>query len=58
MFQHAISNTDYQHPKCECHECTQIRWRLSLQGQITTAMQSSQQHNQDLEKLAEVQKNG
>lgn len=21
-------------PRCECHECTQIRWKLSMQGQL------------------------
>ncbi len=27
--------------RCECHVCTQIRWRLSLQGQIEMAMEAS-----------------
>jgi len=22
-------------PQCECHECTQIRWRMSLGGQLS-----------------------
>jgi hypothetical protein len=21
------------YPKCECHDCTQARWRMSIQGQ-------------------------
>lgn len=24
--------------KCECHECTQVRWKSSLQGQVHAAM--------------------
>jgi len=24
-------------PRCECHECTQIRWKLSMQGQLQGA---------------------
>jgi hypothetical protein len=28
---------DY-HPRCDCHECTQARYRLSFQGQIDQAM--------------------
>jgi hypothetical protein len=28
MFQQASLNQNYEHPKCECHECTQARWRM------------------------------
>jgi hypothetical protein len=27
-----------QHETCNCHECTQARWKMSLQGQIEMAM--------------------
>ena len=59
----AISNQDFQRPKCECHECTQIRWKMSFQGQLLQGQQaipSGQlgQHNQDLESLGKAQKNG
>lgn len=23
-----------QHPRCECHDCTQARWKQSLEGQL------------------------
>jgi hypothetical protein len=26
------------HPRCECHDCTQIRWKTSMQGQLQGAM--------------------
>ena len=29
--------------RCECHECTQARWRMSIQGQLSGAgLQRSQ----------------
>ena len=28
MLQQAALNQNYEHPKCECHECTQARWRM------------------------------
>jgi hypothetical protein len=30
-------------PRCECHECTRIRWKMSLQGQMESASSQSQQ---------------
>jgi hypothetical protein len=27
-----------QQQRCECHDCTQARWRMSLQGQIEAAI--------------------
>lgn len=30
MLQHGLSNLEYQHPRCECHECVQARWRMSV----------------------------
>jgi hypothetical protein len=24
--------------RCECHDCTQVRWKQSIQGQIESAM--------------------
>lgn len=24
--------------QCECHECTQARWRMSIQGQIAQSL--------------------
>lgn len=32
-----------QHERCECHDCTQARWRMSMQGQIASAMEPSLQ---------------
>ena len=29
-------------PRCECHECTQARYKTSLQGQMAIAMQNRQ----------------
>jgi hypothetical protein len=26
-----------QYERCECHECTQARWKMSLQGQWASA---------------------
>ena len=28
--------------RCECHECTQARYKTSLQGQMAIAMQNRQ----------------
>lgn len=30
----------HQSERCECHACTQARWKMSMQGQIETAMQA------------------
>lgn len=30
----------YQHPACNCHECTQARWKMSLQCQMEGALRS------------------
>lgn len=32
----------YQHERCECHECTQARWKLSFQYQIESALHPQQ----------------
>ena len=29
-------------PKCECHECTQIRWKMSFAGQVQVAQSTTQ----------------
>jgi hypothetical protein len=33
-------------PRCECHECTQARWKTSLQGQIQGSLGKQLQQNQ------------
>lgn len=27
-------NQQINPPRCECHECTQARWKMSFQGQL------------------------
>jgi len=34
----SISSLSQQPQKCECHECTQARWKSSIQGQIERAL--------------------
>lgn len=34
MFQQGLAWQGLNPPRCECHECTQARYRTSLQGQI------------------------
>jgi hypothetical protein len=31
-------NTQNQPQRCDCHKCTQARWKMSLQGQIMSAV--------------------
>lgn len=38
-----FQQTLQQPTRCECHSCTQIRWKTSLQGQMEEAMKHSQQ---------------
>jgi len=33
-------------PRCECHECTQARYKSSFQGQFDTAMGMGQQQKE------------
>lgn len=33
------------YPKCECHDCTQARWKMSFQGQSTTNLTPQQYVN-------------
>ena len=64
QFAYAGIPNQIQPSRCECHECTQIRWKMSFQGQL----QGSQsgvipsgglgQHNPNLQTLKEAQKNG
>jgi len=48
-------------PQCECHECTQIRWRTSLIGQIHGGAKVSEvsqriASNSELREIARIQK--
>jgi hypothetical protein len=42
-----MSNLPYQYQgqttRCECHECTQARYKMSIQYQFDSAMNHSQQ---------------
>lgn len=38
-------------PRCECHECTQARWKTSMQGQLSNAAAIEQIRAQAIEKL-------
>ena len=48
------------YPKCECHDCTQARWKMSFQGQLSgsagqfpdqnnTALKAAQQQYADVQ---------
>jgi len=30
-----------EHQRCDCHDCTQARWRMSFQGQLAIAPPST-----------------
>lgn len=35
--------SDPGHPRCECHDCTQARWKMSFQGQLAGGIGQAQQ---------------
>lgn len=47
------------HPRCECHECTQARWKMSFQGQnqgaLGPGLGAVQQQQQEAKKAAQQQ---
>lgn len=47
-------------PRCECHECTQIRWKMSMMGQIQQQQQqlSIEQKMQQSQAQQNLQQNG
>jgi hypothetical protein len=35
------SEAAMDHETCNCHECTQARWKMSLQGQLETTLRNN-----------------
>jgi hypothetical protein len=36
-----------EHERCECHDCTQARWRMSFQGQLSAGVVTYGPYNSD-----------
>ena len=51
-----MNQMSLNYQKCECHDCTQARWKMSFQGQL--AGQAIDQSNSALEAAKQQQYSG